>query len=173
MRRVRRLDRADLGDRHLPVREHLEHERLEFFVAAIRFVHQEHRRLRLLRDRLEQRPAQQEGLREDLVLSVDHRAIVVSRFLELDVQELLLVVPLVERGGDVEPLVTLEPDQVRREHSRHHLGDLGLPHAGRAFDEQRLVQPHREVNGRRDRRIGDVLGRFHHLLDLPDLVAHG
>ena len=96
-----------------------------------------------------------------------------SGFLELDVQELLLVVPLVERGGDVEPFVTLEPDQIRPEHPRHHLGDFGLADARRTFDEQRLAQAHREVNGRRDRCVGDVLGRFHQLLDLPDLFAHG
>jgi hypothetical protein len=29
------------------------------------------------------------------------------------------------------------------------------------------------VNGRRNGRVRDVLRRFHHLLDFPDLVAHG
>src|SRR5438093_10761838 len=38
VRRVRGLDRADLGDRHLPVGEHLEQESLEFFIRAIAFV---------------------------------------------------------------------------------------------------------------------------------------
>src|SRR5439155_5374816 len=46
VRRVRRLDRADLGDRHLPVREDLEHEGFEFFVTTIAFVDQQHGRLR-------------------------------------------------------------------------------------------------------------------------------
>ena len=32
VRRVRRLDRADLRDRHLPVREDFEHEGFEFFI---------------------------------------------------------------------------------------------------------------------------------------------
>ena len=86
---------------------------------------------------------------------------------QLDVQELLLVVPLVERGGGVEPFVALQADQVGLEHARHDLGDLGLAHAGVAFDQQRLLRLHGQVHRGRHRRIGDVLGRFHQLLDLP------
>ena len=47
-----------------------------------------------------------------------------------------------------------------------------LPDAGVALDEQRLAQRGREVHGRRDRRVGDVLRGLHQLLDLPDLFAH-
>ena len=172
MRRVGRLDRADLGDRHLPVGEHFEHEGLEFLFDTVDLVDEENRRLRLLRDRLEQRAPQQERLGEDLVLLLVHRAAVVSALLELDVQELLLIVPLVERRRGVEPFVALEPNQVRPQHPRHDLGDLGLPDARRPLDEERLLEARREVHGRRDRCVRHVVGRLHQLLDLPNLVTH-
>ena len=47
------------------------------------------------------------------------------------------IVPLVDRGRDVEPLVALQPDQPAPERRRQHLGDLGLADAGLAFEEQR------------------------------------
>src|SRR5437773_11171704 len=166
------LDRADLGDRHLPVREHLEHERLELFVTPVAFVHEQHRRLRLLRDRLEQRAPQQEGLGKDLVLLLVHRAAVVPGLLELDVQELLLIVPLVEGGRGVEPLVALEPDQVRPEHPRHDLRDLGLPDARGPLDQERLAQAHRQVHRRRNGRVRHIVRRLHQLLEFSNLVTH-
>ena len=64
---MRGLDGADLGDGDLPFGEDLEEKGLELFVRTVDLVDQQHRR-RLLRDRLQQRPAQEERLREDLVL---------------------------------------------------------------------------------------------------------
>jgi hypothetical protein len=90
----------------------------------------------LLGDRGEQRPAQQELLGEDLALLLVHR---LRRVLgQSDVEELLLVVPLVQRRRGVEALVALQADQVRPEHPRHDFRDLGLPDARVAFDEQRF-----------------------------------
>ena len=91
---------------------------------------------------------------------------------ELDVQELLLVVPLVERGGGVESLVALQADEIGLQHPGHDLRDLRLAHAGVAFDEEGLSQTHGQVDRRRHRGVSDVLGRFHQILDLPDVVAH-
>ena len=61
----------------------------------------------------------------------------------LDAQQLLLVVPLVERARLVEPLVALQPHQLGAGGPRDRLGELGLADAGRALDEQRLLQPSR------------------------------
>ena len=58
----------------------------------------------------------------------------------LDAQQLLLVVPLVERPRLVEALVALQPDQLGAGGLGDGLGQLGLAHAGRAFDEQWLAQ---------------------------------
>src|SRR5437899_8869203 len=166
------FDRPDLGDRHLPVGKDLEHECFEFFVRPTGFVDQQHGRLSGLRDRLEEWAPQQERLGEDLVLLLVHRAVVVPGLLELDVQELLLIVPLIKRRRGVEPFVALEPNQVRPQHPRHDLGDLGLPDARRPLDEERLLEAHREVHGRRDRCVRHVVGRLHQLLNLPNLVTH-
>ena len=64
---VARADRAELGDRDLPFRQHLEQERLECLVGAIHFVDEQHGRP-IPRDRLEQRPLEQERLAEHLAL---------------------------------------------------------------------------------------------------------
>ena len=66
-RHRRRRDRAELGDRHLEVRQQLEQVRLERLVGAVDLVDQQHRR-RAQRDRLEQRPLQQVALGEDVLL---------------------------------------------------------------------------------------------------------
>ena len=62
-----RLDRADLGDRDLEVREHLEKEGLELLVGPVDLVDQQHDRPVAV-DRLEQRPADQELGAEELLL---------------------------------------------------------------------------------------------------------
>ena len=59
VRPLLRLDRAELGNRDLEVRQHLEQERLELLVGAVDLVDQEHDGLLGL-DRLEQRPPDQE-----------------------------------------------------------------------------------------------------------------
>ena len=67
-RRLRGLDGAELGDRHLEVGEHLEQERLEGFVGAVELVDQQHRRaVGIGLERLQQRPLDQEALGEHVV----------------------------------------------------------------------------------------------------------
>ena len=78
--------------------------------------------------------------------------------LGLDAQQLLLVVPLVERARLVEPLVALQPDQLGAGRPRHRLGQLGLADAGRALDQQRLLQRSGEVRRGGGRRVGEVAG---------------
>ena len=99
-------DRAELGDRDLEVGEHLEQERLELLVGAVDLVDQQHDRLVRV-DRLEQRPPDQELGAEELVLR--HGPLL----RRADVEQLARVVPLVDRVRDVEPLVALQPDQLR------------------------------------------------------------
>ena len=52
----------------------------------------------------------------------------------LQSQQLLLVVPLVERAGLVEPFVALQADQFGVQKFGEDLGDLGLAGAGGALD---------------------------------------
>jgi hypothetical protein len=98
---VRGPHRADLGDRHLVVGQHLEQKRLELLVAPVDLVHQQHRRPVGLRDRLQQRALEQEGLAEDRRLALLHRR--GGSLVESDAQQLLRIVPLVQGGRRVEP----------------------------------------------------------------------
>ena len=56
-------------------------------------------------------------------------------FGDADGDHLRRVVPLVDRGRDVQTLVALQPDQAPAERRGQHLGDLGLADAGLAFEE--------------------------------------
>ena len=106
--RVRpRLHDAELGDRDLEVGEHLEQHRLELLVGLVDLVDQEHDRL-LGGDGVEERTGEHELLAEDVVLDLLPARV---GGLGLDPQQLLAVVPLVQRLGLVEPLVALEADQ--------------------------------------------------------------
>ena len=61
---VARADRAELGNRHLVIGQHFEQVRLERLVGAVELVDQQHRRDAVLgRQRLQQRPPQQEARR--------------------------------------------------------------------------------------------------------------
>ena len=109
-------------------------------------------------------PGEQELVGEDVVLDVVPGCVVVA--LGLDAQQLLLVVPLVERLGLVEALVALQADQAGAGHLGHRLGELGLARAGRALDEHRLLQAVGEVHHPGDALVGEVV-------DVLELLADG
>jgi hypothetical protein len=85
-------------------------------------------------------------------------------FQHLRVQQLLAVLPFVQRLGLVETFVTLQADQRQIEHFGGRLRQLGLAHAGRPLDQHRLAQVIREINGGRDLFRADVTMRFEVLL---------
>ena len=69
-RRVRRADRAELGDRHRGLGEQLEQERLEVVVGAVDLVDQQHRRPRPgMLERAQQRAADQVVAPEQVLLA--------------------------------------------------------------------------------------------------------
>ena len=158
-RRMLGLDRAELGDGDLEVGQHFEQERLERLVAAVELVDQQHRRAGGIRlERLQQRPLDQEALGEHVVL--DALAVVLAlRLGGADRDHLRGVVPLVDRGRDVEALVALQPDQPAAERLRQHLGDLGLADAGLAFEEDRPAHLQRQEQHGRERAVGEIVGR--------------
>ena len=115
--------RSQLGNGHLVVGEDLQQQGLGLDFHAVDLVDEEHDRL-LGPDGLEQRASEEELLAEDVVVDVDpsrRRLATVG----LDAQELLLVVPLVERLGLVEALVALQADEA----SVAHLGHATWPAA--------------------------------------------
>src|SRR6185312_5991164 len=87
---------------------------------------------------------------------------------EADLYHLPRVVPFVDRGGDVEPLIALQPDQPPLQRRRQHLGDLGLADPGLAFEKQRPLQVQGEVHRRRQAAVGDVVGAAQHRQALLD-----
>ena len=94
--------------------------------------------------------------------------ILVSALGRLQMQHLPWIVPLVERGLRVEPLVALEADELGVQDAGEDLRDLGLAHPGVALDEERLAHLDREVEGGRHVRVGDVglpLEGVHHRAD--------
>ena len=76
--------------------------------------------------------------------SITPRRLVVLR-LGLDPQQLLAVVPLVQRLRLVEALVALQADQLAAGGPRERLRELGLADPGGALDEDRLAEPLGEV----------------------------
>src|SRR5207244_1647750 len=112
----------------------------------------EHDRLRV-GDRRQERAREQELLAEDVLLDLVPARLV---RLGLDAQELLAVVPLVERLGLVEALVALEADQLACGRARESLGELGLADARGALDEDRLAERHSEMRDERRRIVRQV-----------------
>jgi hypothetical protein len=92
---VVRLDGAELGNRHLEVRQHLEQVGLERLVGAVQFVDEQHRRrLRVAFQRLQQRPADEEALVEDVRRQL-LAAHLPARLGQADLDHLARIVPFV------------------------------------------------------------------------------
>ncbi len=155
-RRLGGPDGAELRHRHLEVGQHLEQEGLEGLVGAVELVDEQDRRAALVGlKRLQKRALDEIALREQVALEpvpVDMAA----RLGEADRHHLAGIVPLVDRRGDVEPLVALQADQPPAERRRKHLRDLGLPDPGFALEEQGPSKLQGEKKDRRERAVGDV-----------------
>ena len=166
-----RLDHAELRDRDLEVGEDLEQHRLELLVGLVDLVDQQDDRV-LGADRLEQRPGEEEVLAEDVAARPSPRALGcrlgLAGGLGLDPQQLLAVVPLVERLCLVEPLVALKANQPAVGRTRERLGELGLADACGALDQHRLAEPLREEGDERGRLVGQVSDLAESLANLGD-----
>ena len=176
-------DRSELGHRHLEVGEHLEQERLELGLGLVDLVDQQHDG-RLGLDGLQERTRGQEAEREKRVLLAgdladgvrerrgirDQLADALAK--ELRVEELLGILPFVQRLAFVEAFVTLQANQGTAGEVGQRLGQLGLAHAGGAFDEDRAVHPRGQVDDGGDAPARDVPGGAEPLLDLLDRLEH-
>ena len=98
---------------------------------------------------------------------------------DLRVEKLLGVFPLVQRLGLVEPLVALQADHLQPAPCRDRLRKLGLADAGRAFDQDRLLDLLRQIDRGRDLPARDIALRgkaAFHCLDRgrrPDVQPQG
>ena len=135
-----RDDRAEFGNRHLEIGQHLEQVGFERLVRAVEFVDQQHRGDAVVRiDRLQQRPLQQKAPREDVARQIVARDRA-RRLREPDLDHLARIVPFVHRRGRVETLVALQPNQRPMESGRQHLGDFRLADARLALEKERPLQ---------------------------------
>ena len=158
-RRMRGLDGAELRHGHLEVGQHFQQERLEGLVGAVDLVDQQHRRpVRVGLERLQQRPLDQEALGEHVVLDALAVALAFG-FGQANGDHLRAVVPLIDRGGNVEPLVALQADQPAARASG------SAPWRSRSC--RRRPRPRgtaagpclqRQIEHRRQRAVGDVVG---------------
>ena len=141
----------------MPVGQHLEQVGLEWLVGAVELVDQQDRRLRAaVVERLEQRPLDEELPGKDAAFQLIARRLA-ARLGEPYFHHLPLVVPLVDGAGHIETFVALQPHQIALQRPRHHLRDLGLPHAGLALEKQRALHPEREEEGGGEAALGDVV----------------
>ncbi len=160
-------DRAQLGNRDLEVRQHLEQHRLELLVGLVDLVDQQDDRL-LGGDRGEQRAREDELVAEDVLVDRLPRLTALGALagLRLDAKQLLAVVPLVQRLRLVEALVALQADHLAPRGTRQGLRELGLPHPCRSLDQHGLAEPLREVGDERGGLVGQVA-------DLAQRALHG
>src|SRR5213592_4059784 len=110
-----------------------------------------------------QRAREQEVLREDILLDLVPVPLIGVR---LDAEQLLLVVPLVERLRLVEPFVALKARQPVPGDRRDCLSERRLPDAGRPLAQDGLLQPVGEVHGHSDGLVGQIAHGREALLDL-------
>ena len=161
-------ERAQLGDADLEVAQNLEEERFELGIGAVDFVDEEDDGL-VAEDGLQEGALQEEAHREEDVFLVGEA---VGGFGEgagagegllkliaeqLGVQELLGVLPFVERFGLVEAFVALQTDEGTAERTGDGFGQFGFADAGGPFGEQRFAELLRQVDCCGDFVIGDVL----------------
>ncbi len=78
--------------------------------------------------------------------------------LGLDPQQLLAVVPLVQRLGLVEPLVALQAHERPPQVAGERLGELGLADTGGTFDQDRLAELGRQERDQRGVRARQITG---------------
>jgi hypothetical protein len=128
---------------------------------AVDLVDQEYRRF-CAADRRQQRPFQQIFFRKNLVLD----GVGVLAAMRLDREQLPLVIPFIERGRLIQPLIALQADQFGRMHRRQRLRHLGLADARFAFQQQRTPQQLHQRDRGRKLSVGDVAGFSQSLRDL-------
>ena len=96
-----------------------------------------------------------------------HEALTVAARFGLDPEQLLAVVPLIERLRLIESLVALQA-QATVVGPRDRLGELGLPDARRALDENRLAKPLGEKGDQRGGLVGQIAHLAETFADLGD-----
>ena len=157
-RRMRRFHGAKLRHGDLEIGEHFQKKCLESFIGTIDLVDQQDRRSRGIGlEGLQERSFDQKAIGEHVVF--DPRAITLAfSFRETNGDHLGAVVPLVNRRGNVEALVALQPDQTASKRRGQHFRNFGLADPRLTLDKHRPAHAQCKVKHRRQRTVGDVVG---------------
>ena len=147
--------RAELGHAHLELGEHLQQVGLEGRIGPVDLVDQQHRGPKGIGlQRGEQRPLDQEALAEDVLRQgVAPGAAALG---QANREHLCGVVPLVDGGGRIEPLVALQAQETAAQGLGKGRGELGLAAAGLAFQQQRAAEGETQVEGLDQRVVRDI-----------------
>jgi hypothetical protein len=141
-------DRAAFGDGDGEVGEELEEEGLELMVGTVDLVDEED----AVAGGFER---EEDGAGDEVFVGVE---VDVSLPRLPDREHLAGEVPFVHRRRGVDPLVALEPDELSPQDRCEGLRGFGLADPRRAFEEEGLAEGKREVGGRREAFVRDVLG---------------
>jgi hypothetical protein len=149
-------DRADLRHGHLEVGEQFQQERFQLLIGAVDLVDQQDRRF-LVRgvDRLQEGALEQKFFREEIVTN-RLAAFAAGRLDRTEIEHLTGIVPLVNGGGGVQPLVALQADERGIEEIGEDFGDLGLADAGLALQQEGFSQLQGKVEGGGEAAFGDI-----------------
>ena len=100
----------------------------------------------------------------------------VAPFLNFNREQLLLIVPLVDRRIQIQTFVTLEPDQFCLQHGSQYLGGLRFSYPRVPLDQERFPKPDEQIDGRGQRPIRDVSQSpesVNYVFYITDLRSHG
>ncbi len=149
-------DGAQLRDGDLPVSQHLQEEGLELFVRPVQFVNEEDGGAAIAHlQGLEEGALEEELGAEDLPAQT--RAVAFAGGLqEAHLQHLAGVVPFIDSGGQVQPLVALEADEAAAQATGQGAGHLRLADARLSLQEEGPLQLEGQEDGYRQPPLGDV-----------------
>ncbi len=161
--------RADFGHGHRHLPEKLHQQGLKASVASIDVIDQEYSwHLVVVANRTQQRPVDEEVRGEEVVQRRRRRRCradvlclvggkVVCGLGPPERQHLSGPVPPIERVVGGAALVAVQLDQRGAQRSGQRRGGGGLAHAGRAFQQERLAQPHGQEQGHCQALVGQVV----------------
>ena len=152
----------------LKVTQYFKQKGFKLSIGAVDLVDQQHGG-RLVEDRFEQGALKQKAHGEEdifligqAVCRICQRIGPCQRLLQLiaqqlGVEQLFGILPLIQRLGFVQPFIALKADQLAARRRGYALGQFGLAHACRPFQQQRLAQLVSQKYGCPNFVVGDVL----------------
>src|SRR5438128_11181186 len=157
-------DRSELGYGDLKVGENLEQKRFKLHVRPVNFVDEQNRwYFAIALNGFEQWPSDQIFFCKDLWY--DRLTGSGLDLVLFDPQYLLRIIPFVQRGVAVQPLVTLKANQGGVQDVGQDLCDLGFTDAGFSFQQNRLTHHHGQINNGGQRAVANIAALFQSVLD--------